>query len=197
MSFLFGPITGPMVNMPKDNSQSPMSRMPLGPQLVPGQDFSTAASQTPVEQGRGTPGDDNGIIPNSSDNPYLQGLSQASGSLYPAEMQNQQAQSNYQQQAIGMGGSAQAGSGSPGSFGGVPQSQMTQSSSGGNGYPAYPNAFNLGDTSSTSGGGFQPASANLANPQTYNQNPVNATSNDATPYGFNPWSMTGEANARN
>ena len=62
------------------------------------------------------------------------------------------------------------------------QSQMTE------GYPAMSNAYGLGQQ-------VDPMAGAASNPD-YATNPITVPVPDTASRGFNPWSLTGEANAR-
>jgi hypothetical protein len=102
----------------------------------------------------------------SSNNPYLNAYAQSSAQLYPAQMAAQQQMGNIQSQQQ-------------------------------SGYPAYPNAYGLGNTSSfTQAPNYQANPAAQSAPASYQAQPVDISATDASSRGFNPWSLSGEANAR-
>lgn len=70
------------------------------------------------------------------------------------------------------------------------QQQMLDNYSGnGSAYPAMSNAFGLGSSQST------PIPGSASNPG-YGSQPISITVPDSSSRGFNPWSLTGEANSR-
>lgn len=145
-----------------------------------------AAASIPASMPRGspwlnpTPG---GVVsptqaPTQSENPFLQQYGQDVSSLYPAAMASASRQNSLNGQMAQFGG---------GSGGGQQQS----------GYPAYPNAFGLGDTSSFSSQeqAFNPQPAAVGAPS-FQAQPLNQPASDSSSRGFNPWSLSGEANSR-
>lgn len=68
-------------------------------------------------------------------------------------------------------------------------SMLGQYAGNGSSYPATTNTFGLGDTQST------PVAGSASNP-TYGGQPISVSIPDTSSRGFNPWSLSGEANAR-
>ncbi len=60
-------------------------------------------------------------------------------------------------------------------------------------YPTYPNPYGIGSGSSQGDTGAVPGTASNPN---YLTKPVSVTVPDSASRGFNPWSLTGESNAR-
>jgi hypothetical protein len=166
----FGAQTGGLMMPGAQNIQTPPPTM------------SGRGPLSPWQQASETPGAVGG--PAASQDPYLAGYAQDVSESVAAPQQLQQQMNQLGQAGVQYGGS------------GVANPAATSATQSQSGYPAYPNSFGLGDTSSTSGTGFAPAPSALSNPQLYAQQPVNATAADTAVQGFNPWSMTGEANSR-
>lgn len=69
------------------------------------------------------------------------------------------------------------------------QSLLSGYAGNGSSYPATTNDYGLGSTQS------QPVAGSASNP-TYGGQPITLTVPDTSSRGFNPWSLSGEANAR-
>lgn len=124
------------------------------------------------------------------DNPYLAQYGQDMSQMYPQAMQAQSQMNGLNQQAQLYGGGSQGAMAGSSSSGTNPPTAQSS-------YPAYPNAFGLGDTSAFTqqAPNFTPTQPTLSNPsymdQSLNESPSGIASN-----GLSPWSMTGEANSR-
>lgn len=152
---------------------APTPQEPQAPAPPPGQQPMMRGMESPWGGG------------SNSGNPFLQQYGQDVAALYPATMAAQGKNAALDTQASLYGGTPN----------GAPASGGTSSSTPASNYPAYPNQYGLGNTNAFTAKNSQPTSPQqmtdaITNP--LNQGPTS----DGGSRGFNPWSLTGEANSR-
>ena len=176
-----GPVQMPSPNNYGHGPVQPSTNYGHGPMGAPGNPYTQALGQT--------------LIPNNgSPTPWgrVEDPNQQGNFISPDSSFN----SPLAPQGPGTQQMAQYGPGGMGSFA-ASAGASTSPSQATSSYPAYPNAFGLGDSSSfTQQPNFQPPQSAVSNPTSYGSQPLGAATTPVTNTGMNPWSMTGEANSR-